>query len=65
MNRACPTKKNYQLEEGPKGPKLSWDYMSETNVTLPAHTHKVSFPSTDGGMECSQKNKWDSTQHVR
>ena len=29
---------NYQFDEGPKGPKSSWDYMSETSKCYTGNT---------------------------
>ena len=43
---------NYQFDEGPKGPKLSWDYTSEMNEvwhwhSLSLHKHKQQISSTN------------------
>ena len=50
---ASLTKYNYQFDEGPKGPKLSWDYTSEMSKCDTAHQPTSMIPVVSNtGAEC-------------
>ena len=50
---ASLTKYNYQFDEGPKGPRLSWDYTSETSKCDTALPPTSMIPVVSNtGAEC-------------